>query len=305
MTVHALTPAVSARQPESSNLILVDQDFIDKLKPTMAAFAEHLQVMKGLGRSTISNYRKVMARVAKQIGTLEPDHALVKRYIAGTFNQGYSFSHITMNMRAIELYMDFIGDPIKFGRPKKPKRIVKDPLTEAEVSVIISHSKNIREKAIIALLACSGARNQELCDLRVQDIDFGSNSVHILNGKGAKSRTVYITGECTTILLQYLNEHPRPETEYMFTTLRHRTQYTPWALRRLIKKVVAKAGMTKRVHPHLFRHSLATNMLGRDANIQTIQQILGHEFIDTTMIYIKSRPQRVAAEYQMRAPSYI
>lgn len=52
-------------------------------------------------------------------------------------------------------------------------------------------------------------------------------------------------------------------------------------------------------HPHLFRNSLATNMLGRDANIQTIQPILGHELIETTMIYIKSRSQRVAAEYHM------
>ena len=114
-----------------------------------------------------------------------------------------------------------------------------------------------------------------------------------------------MSGDCTQVLLQYLSAHPRQAEDYLFTTMRARTHYSTWALRRMVKRVVARSGVTKRVHPHLFRHSLASNMLARGANLLTIKEQLGHEYIETTMIYIKSRPKRAQAEYQMFTPSYI
>lgn len=306
MAVTALSPKASARQTNNPNpLVLVDPAFTDLLRAKMADFSGHLLVMCGIGKSTINNYLKMVAKALKEIGTLTPSHAQVQQRIGQMFAQGLSYHHITNTMRAVEAYMAFIGDPIKFGRPKKPKRILKDSLTEAEISVILAACRNIREKAILTLLAYTGIRNQELCNLKVQDIDFGRNLVQVFGGKGAKDRVVCMAGECTTVLLRYLSEHPRQPDAYLFTTIRTNKQYTTWAMRRLIKVVVGRTGNDKRVYPHLFRHSLANNMLARGANLLTIKEQLGHTFIDTTMIYIKSRPHRVQTEYQMFTPSYI
>ncbi len=304
MTQVAVSPKVSFGQSNPA-LKLVYPDPGGPLKERMEAFSAHLLVMKGVGRGTINNYRKIVALVLKEIGTIEPSHAQLQERVVKLYGQGYSYYHVTNVIRAIEAYSVFIGNPIKFGRPKKPKTIVKDALTEAEVSVIIHSCRNVREKSMIAILAYTGIRNQELCDLRVRDVDMAHNLVHVLNGKGSKGRTVCMSGDCTQVLLQYLSAHPRQPEDRLFTTIRQRAQYSTWALRRMVKRVVARSGLKKRVHPHLFRHSLASNMLARGANLLTIKEQLGHEFIETTMIYIKSRPKRSQAEYQMFTPSYI
>ena len=304
MTRSAVSPQAITRQIDSHKLTLVEPDFTDKLRDQIEAFKVHLLIMKGIGKKTIDNYRKIVVKSLREMGTTEPTHQQVQQRVAWTFGQGYSYFHITNVIRAMEAYMAFIGNPIKFGRPKKPKTIVKDGMTEAEVAIILAASKNTREKAILAVLAYTGIRNQELCDLRLRDVDLAHNLVRVLNGKGSKGRTVCMSGDCTHVLLQYLAKYPRTPDEYLFTTMRARTQYSTWALRRLVKRVVARTGFDKRVHPHLFRHSLASNMLARGANLLTIKEQLGHSFIETTMIYIKSRQQRVQSEYQMFTPSY-
>lgn len=201
--------------------------------------------------------------------------------------------------------MEYVGKPIKLGRPRKPKRIPKETLTEAEIPVILSACKNIRERTILTLLAYSGMRNEELCNLRVRDVDCGNNLVRIIQGKGSKDRCVPVTGECIKTVLQYLSEYPRDDSEYMFTSLRTGSRYSEWSLRYLIKSVDGRTFIKKRVHPPLFRHSLATNMLMRSANIFTIQQQLGHADIQTTMIYLNPKTNRLQTEYQAYAPSYL
>ena len=241
----------------------------------------------------------------REVETLAPSRVEVQQYVALLYGQGYSYSHLANIIRCIEAYIAFIGDPIRFGRPRKPKPITKDLLSEAEISVILAACKNTREKAMLAMLAYTGIRNQELCDLRVRDVDMARNLVHVLNGKRSRGRTICMSGDCTQVLMQYLSAYPRSVDDYLFTTIRQRSQYSPWALRRLVKRVVACTGCKKRVHPHLFRHSLASNMLARGANLLTIKEILGHSVIKTTIIYIRTRPQRIQPEYQLFVPSYL
>jgi site-specific recombinase XerD len=200
--------------------------------------------------------------------------------------------------------MKFIENPIKLGRPRKPKRIIKKTLTEAEIAILLDATINIREKAILTLLCYSGIRAEELCEIKVEDVDFGNNEIFI-HGKGSKERIVNIKGECTRILLTYIALFPRNNNQYLFTTLRKNVPYTTWALRRLVKTVVCRTKIEKRVYPHLFRHSLATNMIDRGANPRTIQKQFGHAYLETTMIYVESRPKTVKMEYEIFAPSYI
>lgn len=277
----------------------------ENMQERLAKFSKWLLVHRGLKASTIDNYRKIMARVLLDCETLYPTAEDLENAVVRLHNNGASYNHIVNTSISVERYSEFIEDPLKLGRPKKPKRVLKNILTEAEIAVIIAATKNIREKAIIGTLAYSGIRNDELCSLRKSDIDFGNNLLTVIDGKGSKDRVVPISGDCVQLLLEYLAKFPRDDNAFLFTTLRTNRQYTGWALRQLVKAVVKRTKVKKHVHPHLFRHSLASNMLFRGANLLTIQQQLGHSDIATTMMYISPKTNRLIAEYQTYAPSYL
>src|SRR3990167_866301 len=268
-------------------------------------FCRWLIINRGIRETTIEGYRKVIKKFLIDLRTLTPTHEQIGDHIVYLHKKKYSYNHIVNSSIALEWYSQFIENPIKLGRPRKPKKIIQNTLTEAEMAIFLAATKNIRESAILSLLAFSGIRSRELCQFRVCDIDFGNNALRIIDGKMAKDRVICISGECTKKLLQYLQDYPRGQDSYLFTTLADDSQYTGWALRKLVKTVARRTKIAKHIHPHLFRHSLATNMLNRGANITTVQHQLGHAFIESTMIYVSSRFQRIQSEYQIFAPSYL
>jgi len=272
---------------------------------TFADFRKFLLVMKGVSDVTIKGYVGSIKPMFRRIGNDRPTHEEIINYIAWMYEKKYSYSHIVNTSLAIEWWTKFHNYPIKLGRPKKPRTIVKDVLSEAEVTRMIAISKNIREKAIITLLAYSGIRNKELCGLRVCDINLGDNMVRVLEGKGSRDRLIHISGDCSRVILEYLNQYERTPEDYLFTTLAKGEKYTGWALRRLTHLLSEKADIRKRVYPHLFRHSLAVNLLRRGCNLVLIQRQLGHAYISSTEIYIASFPQRVQSQYHLFIPSYL
>lgn len=222
------------------------------------------------------------------------------------FKKNYSYSHVTNTMLAIEHYMELKGNPVKITRPRKPKRLYKEFLTESEISrMIATTSSCIRKKAMITLLSYSGIRNVELCRLKVKDVDLGDNELFVLGGKNKKDRLTNISSECTRVLIEYLKQYPRENDDFLFTTLRHNRQLASADLRKHIKIIAKKASIEKNVFPHLFRRSLASNLLSRGANIILIKNQLGHAYIDTTMIYIQSLSYREKSSYDFYKPNYM
>ena len=303
----ASKPTQSQSPKSKSNLIPIDPKLIQKINHEMDSFAAHLLVMKGLGGNTIYNKKKITAKALREIGTLKPTHDQIKRYMVILHGRQHSYWHLTNIMRAIENYMEYIGDPIHFGRPKKPKYMPKEPMTEGEISVILSKCQNIRELAIMSMLAYTGIRNQELCDLRVRHVDLARNIVHIEKGKGSKGRFAHMAGECSKVLMRYLSEYPRGDDDYLFTTLRSGAKFQTHVPRRIAKTVAGRISEVdkERVHPHRFRHSLASNMLARGAGLMTIKEQLGHADISTTMGYITARQAQIKSEYHMYVPSHL
>jgi len=278
-----------------------EMTFEDLMILQLGKFCKFLMVHHGLKENTIDNYRKTARAFIRWSEILYPDHGRVEDYMVMIYEQKYSYHHITNTCIGVERYMEFIKNPIKLGRPKKPQLVSKQTMTEAEVAIFLNATKNIREKAMMTLLAYSGIRNHELCGTKVEDVDLGNNEV-VIFGKGSKERIVNVDGECTKVLMAYLAKFPRGESDYLFTTLRKGNQFSTWAVRRLVKVIAGRTKIKKRVYPHLFRHSLATNLADRGANPRTVQKQLGHAYLDTTMIYLESRPARVKAEYHAFSP---
>jgi len=268
-------------------------------------FRQYLLVRKGLRFVTIAGYMKNIDIMLRHIGREKPSHNQVIEYIAWMHDRKYSFSYIHNSIRSAELWMDFIGRPMKLGRMRKPKPIVKDTLTEAEVVNMMHHTRNAREKAILAVLAYSGIRPKEICNLRTRDVDLGNNVIRVIEGKGIKDGLSYVSGECTKIVIEYLMIFPRGPDDYLFTTLVRNNRYNENDLRKFVKVLARRTGIKKRVYPYIFRHSLATNMLYRGASIFIIKEQLRHAWIDTTFLYLRSITFGVKNDYQRFAPSYV
>ncbi len=268
-------------------------------------FRVYLLVRRGLQPYTIVGYQGGVRRFLTKATTLAPTIEQVENYIAQMRQDNSSYNHVINTSLALERYMEFLGTPLRLGRPKKPRRTIKDTLSEAEIARLIGACKNIRERAILVLLAYSGIRAKELCNLKVSDLNISNQSLYIRWGKGNKDRLACIPSECLCIALEYLAAHPRSTTEPLFSTLRKNNTYTTGDLRKLVKVVAKRMGFTKRVYPHLFRHSLATNMLNRGAAVYTIQQQLGHAYMETTMVYLHPGLRRIRNEYLFYVPNYV
>lgn len=265
---------------------------------------EQFLVLLGLQNITVQGYLGSVRRFTGIVGE-DPDEETVKKFVYELYISDYSYSHKTNTVLGIEKYMSFLNRPIRLGRQKKPKQIIKDTLTEAEVTKLIFNCKNIREKAIVTLLAYSGIRNRELCNLKVKDIDFGRNQITVLQGKGLKDSKCEVSSECIQILLDYLNVYQKTSEDYLFTTIVRNNQYHPCDLRKLIHVLGKRMGIEKRIYPHLLRHSLSVNLLLRGANIFVIQKQLRHTLIETTFTYLNSIALTMRNDYEKYAPSYV
>lgn len=241
-------------------------------------------IIKGLQPITVQGHIDAMKRIHKSMMTECPTKEEIEVFVVNLYTSDYSYSHKANQVKAIEYWFEFNGDPITFGRQRKPRRLLKDTLSEMEVAKMINISVNTREKAIMMLLAYAGVRPKELCKLNVEDIDFGINQIRINQGKGFKDGIVYIPSQCSKALMKYVGDR---ENGLLFRTYQG-NPYNAQALRKFVKTMAKRAGVNKRVYPYLFRHSLATNMIKRGANILYIKEHFRHAWIDTTMLYVHS-----------------
>lgn len=274
-------------------------------KKTPSDFYDYLKYQRELRPVTIEGYKSNLSRVLRHLDILEPKPKQVREYLLKMRKKEYSASHINNTTVIIENYLKFLGKRFeKFNRVKKPKPTVKDTLTEGEIARILAVG-NDREQAMIAILAYTGLRNREVCNLRVKDIDLENGRVKVVNGKGGRNGISYLAREGIKIVSKYLSKHQREDDDFLFTTLFRENQLRGCDLRKRVKILAGRARVKKRVYPHLFRHSLATNLIKNGANVITVQNQLRHEKLDTTMVYVRSFPQRVQDEYQYFVPRYL
>lgn len=177
--------------------------------------------------------------------------------------------------------------------PKKPKHL-PDVLSVDEIDAIesvidLSQPEGQRNKAIIETLFSCGLRVSELVNLKISNTYFDDGFIKV-DGKGSKQRLVPISEKAIhEIQLYYLDRNlltiPAEYQDYVFVSQRRKKPLTRVMVFLMIKDLVEKAGITKTVSPHTFRHSFATSLLEGGANLRAIQAMLGHESIATTQIY--------------------
>ncbi len=176
----------------------------------------------------------------------------------------------------------------KMARLEQIERMLTYQYNKLEEGGLTSWERRylLRDVTVIEVLFATGVRISELCHIRIEDIDFGDMSIHIM-GKGAKERIVQIANKDIAGLLQaYVDEfsYDIANVGYVFVT-KNSTRFSEQAARNMIKKYAIASGIHSRLTPHMFRHAFATYLLEEDVDIRYIQKLLGHSSISTTQIY--------------------
>lgn len=186
-------------------------------------------------------------------------------------------------------------NPMQNIKTIKTKDKIKYPFSDTEIDQIRGACNSSRDRAIVEILLSSGVRCSELCQLDVSDIDFQSLEILIRDGKGGKQRKVYINEVAAHHIKIYLEER-KDDDLYMFASRKH-CRITPTGIRFILKTVEKESGV-KNVHPHRFRRTFATNCIKKKMDIRTLQMIMGHTDISTTMGYISLDSEHLKNQYK-------
>ncbi|MFD2823951.1 site-specific tyrosine recombinase/integron integrase [Lacinutrix iliipiscaria] len=210
----------------------------------------------------------------------------VERYIEDIYiKRLYSISKQRQFISALKVFKQFYPnikiEALELVRPKRNKQL-PTVLSLEEVIQIISVTKNLKHRAIIALIYSCGFRISELINLELNHIDIDRRQITIKNSKGRKDRYVIIAESFLPLLHNYLHTY---KPKKYFAEGRNEGKYSPESIRAFLRTSCRTAEIKKRVTPHTLRHSYATHLLEQGTDLRYIQSLLGHAKPETTMIY--------------------
>lgn len=168
------------------------------------------------------------------------------------------------------------------------------PFTSEEIQLIKEACINDYQLAIINFLLTTGCRVSEMCSVNITDVDFRNMRLEV-TGKGDKTRTVYFDGVTALILKRYLLKRKDLDPALFLTRLG--TRLSPAGVRGILNNIGKRSGV-ENVHPHRFRHTLATNLIDHGMNIQEVSTILGHANLQTTMVYVHVNERNTENNYR-------
>ena len=257
--------------------------------------------IEGCSEKTLSYYQKTIEAMIASIGK-KPQQIVtddIRQYLTMYQTQRKSSKVTIDNIRRIlATFYSWLEDedyivksPVRRIHKVKTAKVIKDTYTDEALELMRDNCESLRDVAIIDLLASSGMRVGELVSLNRDDINFNEREC-VVFGKGNKERLVYFDARTKIHLQNYLNNRTDDDPA-LFVTLRapyKRLQIggVEMRLRQLGKKL-----SIPKVHPHKFRRTMATSAIDKGMPIEQVQQLLGHQKIDTTMHYAMVKQQNV------------
>lgn len=276
---------------------------LDELKRD---FLEYIEISRGRAVKTVENYDRYLTRFITCAGIQNPKDITdrkVQEFRLWLNRQPGTAGAGTMKRRTQNYYLIALRAFLKYLQRQgvdalSPERIELAKVPDRSLDLISSSElerlmrapegdlKGLRDKAILELLFSTGLRVSELCALNT-DIDLSRDEVSI-RGKGDKVRVVFLSGEAKRAVSTYLKARKDME-EALFVNYgrgkKRPGRLTPRAVELLVKHYAIKAGITKKVTPHVIRHSFATDLLENGADLRSVQALLGHANIATTQVY--------------------
>lgn len=268
-------------------------------------FCQAKQV-EGRTPKTVDRYRYIVTKLLKAVTVPETSITIfhLRKYFADQKARGVSDSSLEGERSVFSSYFGWLArerlittNPCDNLAAIKHVKKVRKPYTLTELEKIKDACCTLRDKALVAFLASSGCRVNEVCSLDRDAVNLIAKECVVL-GKGNKERTVYINEVTVLALNRYLASR-KDDSPSLFTG--HGTKrLSPQGVRAALKRIEAASGV-ENVHPHRFRRTLATSLINRGMPIQEVAAILGHDKIDTTTTYVYIESANVKTSYSKYA----
>lgn len=282
-----------------------------RLEQLKREFLEHVEIEKGNSLKTVGNYDHYLARFFEFAKITEPSEITddkirefrlylnrqpgvkIKGQQASTLKKNTQNYHL-IALRSFLKYMmkrdvhSLAPDRIELAKIKERSL---DLISVSELDRLMnapdeSNLKGLRDKAIIELFFSTGLRLSELCSLD-RDLDLTKDEFSI-RGKGEKVRVVFLSDSAKNAIRNYLKDRKDMDEPLFIQISRNGSssnRLTQRSVERIVRFYAIKAGISKKVTPHVIRHSFATDLLSNGADIRSVQMMLGHANIATTQIY--------------------
>lgn len=265
-------------------------------------FGHYLRLERGLSQNTLEGYSRDIRHLAEFLED-DPRQAITEEtlhaFLASLHDLGLGPASQARVVAALRSFFHFLvaegisdSDPTALLESPKVGRMLPDVLSVEEIDAMLAaipadKAESPRNRAIVEMLYGSGLRVSELCDLRISRLAVADAMV-IIEGKGSKQRIVPVSPTAMQCIGEYLPHRPEPKNgaEDILFLNRRGNRLTRVMIFLIIKQLAEAAGIDKSVSPHTLRHSFATHLLEGGANLRAIQQMLGHESIATTEIYV-------------------
>lgn len=294
---------------------------ISDIEKVLDGYAAYIGLERGLSQNTVIGYRfdiEKFINYLKETGTALRDVTLpiLQQFVADMHDVGISprsQARIVSGLKSFFKYLVMAGyteenPSIMLETPNiglhLPEVLTLEEIDKLENEIDTSTIEGVRNYAIIETLYGCGLRVSELVNLEISRV-FLKDKYMMVNGKGSKERIVPMSDMVIDLISDYLKVRGdviKPGEENVLYLSRRGTRLTRQMIFTIIKRLATQAGIKKTISPHTLRHSFATHLLEGGANLRAIQQMLGHETIATTEIYLHIDSTRLKEEILLHHP---
>jgi len=308
----------------ASSTQVIEHNIVNEIEDRIAGFLDYLRVEKGLAANTAEAYARDLAKFSRFLekkgwGLEEAGPVEIREFLSWLNRQQLESRTIARQIVTLRHFYRYLrrenyisSNPTENLESPRIWKVLPKYLSQPEVEALLAQPPSdtplgVRDRAMLELLYGTGLRVSELISLRVADVHREAGYVRAL-GKGNKQRIVPVGQLAIAAIEKYL-AGPRGRllgsraSGYLFVS-RRGGKLTRQAVWLLLSRYGRAAGLPKRITPHLLRHSFATHLLARGADLRSLQMMLGHSDISTTQIYthvVTERLQEIYRRYHPRA----
>lgn len=277
-------------------------------------YIRYLEIERNASAHTIFNYRRDLEEFKKFIGEAEIenlDYLVIRKFLSALKERRLKNSSISRKLSCIRSFFKFLNregllknDPSTAISSPKLERHLPIFLTEDEVTKLIESPDakevfGLRDRAILETFYSTGMRISELVGLNIENIDFFGGVVKVM-GKGKKERLVPIGDKALRIIREYINKNKQPPAAVFLN--KNGKRITVRGVRLILDKYIRRTALREDVSPHSLRHSFATHLLNRGADLRSVQELLGHANLSTTQIYTHLTTEKLKSVYDKAHP---
>lgn len=291
------------------------------MQQAISVFLAHLDRERNLSPHTLKAYaedlrqfaRHLKAELRREGHPRDVDHLMIRSFLASLHRHGLSKSSSARKLAALRTFFRYLcregaleRNPARALLSPRVERRLPPHLDEAQVAALLDVPGQgdavLRARAILELLYATGLRCGELVSLDLSEVDLEGRMVRVV-GKGRKERVVPFGQRARQAIRAYLpaRARTRPREDALFVNPRG-GRLTDRSVRLLVARRVRQTALTQRISPHGLRHSFATHLLQRGADLRTIQELLGHTSLSTTQRYTHVNTRHLIDIYSKTHP---